>query len=66
MALAEAYYVTAPEHDFIPGQMDWYQDLDDVKTDAVDCAEENSVHVIYEITVRPVYRTVATITLESI
>jgi hypothetical protein len=68
MALPETYYTIATEDGSIPPQYEWYTDIDNAKTDVVDMAEDDAAdtYVVYELTVRPMYRIRTTVELEKV
>lgn len=67
MALPETYYAHMDENGNLPDQHEWYQDLEASKSDMVDCAEDyNDDRILYEIMIRPIYKTVRDVRLEKI
>ena len=67
MALSETYYAFAPEDEAILGQHDWYDDVDNARSDVVDAAEDSAkTYVVYEVTLRPMYRTCVNVMLEKV
>lgn len=67
MSLPETYYTVAFADDNLPAQYEWDSDLEAVKEYAlVGGRDDNNTHIVYEIMVRPLYRTRTTVELEKI
>ena len=66
--MAETYYATVSDAESLPPQYEWYQELESAKVDIVDLAEEqaNETFLLYEITVRPLYRTHVEVRLDKV
>lgn len=67
MKLPETYYSHAEENGTISDQHEWYTDLEAAKDDMTDSAEDyNDDRILYEIMIRPIYKTVRDVRLEKI
>ena len=63
--MSDTFYAAVNETDTIPAQYEWNVSLDGAKDDAIEeAASSGDMHVIYEITVRELYRTRITVELE--
>jgi hypothetical protein len=62
--LGEKYYAVAAEYDSIPEGSEWEADVDYAKENAIELGTDATEdYIVYEITVKPLYRTERTVTV---